>query len=107
MDGIFCATIIWAALPCLILLYVAFAKNWELYLTPTEIHYSANCGYSVLPLAQVNHISVIPRSSTIIINTKNVAVRATSNSVTVANELRILHVENYQEFVAAVRAEMN
>ena len=93
-------------LPCLIPMYIAYVENWELYLTPTDIHYSANCGYSVLPLSQVNHISVIPCSSTILINTKNPSVYATSNSVTVANEFRIPHVENCQEFVAAVKAEM-
>ena len=94
-------------LPCFIIMYISVAKNWELYLTPTEIHYNAGCQYFIVPLNQVNHISVIPRSSTILINKKNLSVHATSNSVTVTNDFRIPYVDNCHEFVAAVRAEIN
>ena len=83
------------------------ANKWELYLLCTDIHCNAGCQYTILPLKEINHISVIPRSSTILINTKNLSVYAMSDSVTITNNLTIQHVENCHEFVAAVKAEMN
>ncbi len=83
-------------IPCLIVANCFCAKNWKLYLTHTDIHYDPGCRYVLVPFNDINKISVIPGTKTILINKKQGSI----------NELRIDSVTNCKEFVEAAKREM-
>ena len=85
---------------------VAICKNWKLYVTHTDIHYNAGCHYILIPFNDINKISVIPGTSTILIKKKQTSVYQTANGIRITNELRIKYIVNCKEFVEAVRKEM-
>lgn len=87
-------------------LIYAFASNWKLYLTHTEVHYNAGCEHVILPFYEIIHIAVVPGTKNIHIIKRNPSVYVTNKSVTMTNVMKINYVENCHEFVAAVNKEM-
>ena len=95
------------AIPGLVIPMVIRIKNWKLYVTHTDIHYNAGCEqYILIPLSEISKISIIPGTTTILINNKHGSIFQTGNGVFATNQLRIKYVANYKEFVEAVRREM-
>ena len=83
-------------LPCLIaLFYCLLFRKWRLYITHSELHYSYGCEYMITPFSDINLISVVPGTNTVLVGRKQGQF-----------ELRISGVVNCKEFVAAVKAEM-
>lgn len=93
-------------LPCLIVAHCYAIKNWKLYLTHTDIHYQSGCEYSIIPFTQINHISAIPGSNCILINTKGASLHQRGKTVFITNIVRIDDVVNCKEFVVAARKEI-
>jgi hypothetical protein len=93
-------------LPCLIAANCSCYKKWRLYLTHTDIHFNPGCQYVLTPLTEISSITVVPGTNSIQIIKKHSSIYAGSNSVTISNLLKLEHVINCKEFVAAVKQEM-
>ena len=95
-------------LPCIISLnYCLFFRKWHLYITHSDLHYSIGFEYTIIPFSDINLISVVPGTNTVLVGRKHGQTVIHSNrGVLVTNELKISGVANCKEFVAAVKAEM-
>ena len=93
-------------IPCFLAANCFCTKNWKLYMTHTDIHYNPGCQYILVPFSDINKISVIPGTKTVLINKKQGSIYNTANGVVIKNELKIENVRNCKEFVEAVKREM-
>ena len=92
-------------IPCIIAhIYCLQFRKWRLYITHSEFHYGVGFEYTIIPFSDINLISVIPGTNTVLVGRKYGQTVIGNNWVT--NELRISGVANCKEFVAAVKAEM-
>ena len=92
-------------IPCIIAhIYCLQFRKWRLYITHSELHYGVGFEYTITPFSDINLISVIPGTNTVLVGRKYGQTVIGNNWVT--NELRISGVANCEEFVAAVKAEM-
>ena len=90
-------------IPCTIAYLCWFEfRKWRLYITHSELHYCSGFEYTKAPFSDINLITVIPNTNTVLVGIKHHLLGGNW----VNNEVRISGVANCKEFVAAVKAEM-